>query len=65
MIMTPKSTLTGPSNGLHLHISLNKLERVLAEQFLAGLLKYMSSLCALEMANYDAYVRFISDAAET
>lgn len=60
--MTPKPTMTGPTNGLHLHLSLNKLERVLADNFIAGILSHMGSLCAFGMANYDGYVRSASDA---
>ncbi|KAI1313741.1 glutamine synthetase [Xylaria venustula] len=62
--MTPKPTLTGgPSNGLHLHLSLQKPGRVLPDAFIAGILNHMGSLCAFGMANYDGYVRSVSDAA--
>lgn len=63
--MTPKPTLTGPTSGLHLHLSLNKLERVSADNFIAGVLNHMGSLCAFGMANYDGYVRSASDATGT
>ncbi|KAI1768525.1 glutamine synthetase [Hypoxylon sp. FL1150] len=53
--MTPKPTLTGPSNGLHLHLPLNKPEYVVADHFIAGVLNHMGSLCAFGMANYDSY----------
>ena len=61
--MTPKPTLAGPTSGLHLHLSLNKLEGALANNFVAGVLNHMGSLCAFGMANYDGYVRSISNAA--
>ncbi|KAI6088623.1 glutamine synthetase [Hypoxylon rubiginosum] len=61
--MTPKPTLAGPSNGLHLHLSLSKPEEVAANDFLAGVLSHMGSLCAFGMANYDSYVRSAGDAA--
>lgn len=61
--MTPKPTLAGPLSGLHLHLSLHRLERAAADNFLAGVLNHMGSLCAFGMANYDSYVRSISDAA--
>ncbi|KAL9098911.1 MAG: hypothetical protein Q9163_005513 [Psora crenata] len=60
--MTPKPILFGPSSGLHLHLSLNKLGRASADNFLAGVLNHMGSLCAFGMANYDGYVRSTSDA---
>lgn len=62
--MTPKPIMTGPSNGLHLHLSLNdNLDRTLEDNFLAGVLNHMGSLCAFGMANHDGYVRSVSDAA--
>ncbi|KAJ5940361.1 protein fluG [Penicillium verrucosum] len=60
--MTPKPTLSGPSNGLHLHLSLNNLEGGSTDNFI-GILNHISSLCAFGMANYDSYVRSTSDAA--
>jgi glutamine synthetase len=60
--MTPKPTLAGPSNGLHLHLSINNSANVSADNFLAGILDHMGSLCALGMANYDSYVRSTGDA---
>lgn len=57
--MTPKPTLSRPSNGLHLHLSLDRLEHTSANNFL----NHMGSLCAFEMANYDGYVRSTGDAA--
>ncbi|RHZ48889.1 uncharacterized protein CDV56_105497 [Aspergillus thermomutatus] len=60
--MTPKPTLSGPSSGLHLHLSLNKLEHGSADNFVAGVLNHMGSLCTFGMANYDGYVRSTSDA---
>lgn len=63
--MTPKPTLSGPSNGLHLHLSLNKPGRASADNFVAGILNHMGSLCAFGMANYDSYVRSVSDASGT
>jgi len=60
--MAPKPILAGLSSGLHLHLSLDKLERASAENFLAGVLDHMGSLCAFGMANYDGYVRSVSDA---
>lgn len=61
--MIPKPTLNGPSTGLHLHLSLNKLESAAVDNFLAGILSHMGSLCAFGMANYDSYARSVSDAA--
>ncbi|KID82390.1 Glutamine synthetase [Metarhizium guizhouense ARSEF 977] len=63
--MTPKPTLAGPSNGLHLHLSLVdvNVERVSADHFIAGVLDHMGSLCAFGMANYDGYARSVGDAA--
>ncbi|KAI1420541.1 glutamine synthetase [Xylaria sp. FL1777] len=61
--MTPKPTLTGPSNGLHLHLSLSQPEPAVADSFVAGVLKHMGSLCAFGMANYDSYNRSVSDCA--
>ncbi|KAI3319617.1 hypothetical protein HD806DRAFT_508585 [Xylariaceae sp. AK1471] len=61
--MTPKPTLAGPSNGLHLHLSLSEPERAAADNFVAGVLNHMGSLCAFGMANDDGYVRSVSDAA--
>lgn len=63
--MTPKLTLTGPSNGLHLHLSLVNVnvEHVSADHFIAGVLDHMGSLCAFGMANYDGYARSVGDAA--
>lgn len=62
--MTPKPTMTGPTNGLHLHLSLHGiLDREYEDNFLAGVLSYMGSLCAFGMANYDGYVRSANDAA--
>jgi glutamine synthetase len=61
--MTPKPLLDGPTNGLHLHLSLDRLEHSLADHFLAGILSHMGSLCAFGMANYDSYVRSVGDAA--
>ncbi|GAW16227.1 hypothetical protein ANO14919_056500 [Xylariales sp. No.14919] len=61
--MAPRPTLAGPSNGLYLHLSLNKPGCVSVDNFLAGVLDHMGSLCAFGMANYDGYVRSISDAA--
>ncbi|EFY89442.1 Glutamine synthetase [Metarhizium acridum CQMa 102] len=61
----PGDMLAGPSSGLHLHLSTINLngERASPEDFLAGILNHMSSLCAFEMANYDGYVRSVGDAA--
>ncbi|OAA58775.1 Glutamine synthetase [Cordyceps fumosorosea ARSEF 2679] len=61
--MAPKPTFAGPSNGLHLHLSLAKVGRASADHFLAGVLSHMGSLCAFGMANYDSYARAVSDAA--
>ncbi|KAH8807473.1 hypothetical protein F5884DRAFT_789315 [Xylogone sp. PMI_703] len=51
--MTPKPTLSGPLNGLHLHLSLDKLSRDSLDNFLASILDHTGSLCAFGMANYD------------
>ncbi|KID74794.1 Protein fluG [Metarhizium brunneum] len=63
--MTPKPTLPGPSNSLHLHLSLVDIdvERVSADHFIAGVLDHVGSLCAFGMANYDGCARSIGDAA--
>ncbi|KAI0100215.1 glutamine synthetase [Nemania sp. FL0031] len=61
--MAPKPTLSGPPNGLHLHLSLNTLQHGSPEHFIAGILDHMGSLCAFGMANYDSYIRSASDAA--
>lgn len=63
--MTPIPTLAGPSNGLHLHLSLVDVdvERVSADHFIAGVLDHMGSLCAFGMANYDGHARSVGDAA--
>lgn len=61
--MTPKPVLNGDSNGLHLHLSLDKLDGTLAANFLAGVLQHMTSLCAFGMANYDGYGRSAADCA--
>ncbi|KAJ6190522.1 hypothetical protein N7519_000543 [Penicillium mononematosum] len=61
--MTPKPTLSGPSNGLHLHLSISKLEQTLADHFLAGVLNHMGALCAFGMANHDSYVHSTGNAA--
>ncbi|EEP78976.1 predicted protein [Uncinocarpus reesii 1704] len=60
-IRTP--CLSGPLNGLHLHLSLDKIEGALPDNFLAGVLDHMNALCAFGMANYDGYVRSSNDAA--
>ncbi|OQE30870.1 hypothetical protein PENFLA_c002G04420 [Penicillium flavigenum] len=60
---TPKPTLSGPSNGLHLHLSIGKLEQALVDHFLAGVLNHMGALCAFGMANHNSYVRSTSNAA--
>ncbi|CAJ0540910.1 Ff.00g077860.m01.CDS01 [Fusarium sp. VM40] len=60
--MTPNPTLTGPLSGLHLHLSLGKLEGGSGDNFIAGVLNHMGSLCAFGMANYDSYVRSVDDA---
>lgn len=60
---TPKPTLSGPSNGLLLHLSLDRLEHTSADNFLAGVLNHMGSLCAFGMANYDGYDRSTGDSA--
>lgn len=59
--MTPKPVLDpeGPQNGCHMHLSLGATER--AENFLAGALSHMGSLCATGMANFDGYVRNTDD----
>ncbi|KAH8427016.1 uncharacterized protein LDX57_004737 [Aspergillus melleus] len=59
--MTPKSTFSGPSNGLHLHLSLHTLMG--PRHFIAGILSHMTSLYAFGMANYDSYVRSNNNAA--
>ncbi|KAI9668931.1 MAG: hypothetical protein M1829_005243 [Trizodia sp. TS-e1964] len=61
--MAPKATLAGPANGLHLHLSLDKLAGPAAEHFLADVLGHMGALCAFGMANFDGYARATSDAA--
>ncbi|KAI1114465.1 glutamine synthetase [Nemania sp. NC0429] len=70
--MAPKATLTGPSTGVHLHLSLNRQDGASkrdnttlgnTDDFLAGILSHMGSLCAIGMANYDGYIRSVSDCA--
>ena len=59
--LTPKPVLDGPQNGCHLHLSIANVAR--PDDFLAGILSHMGSLCAFGMANYDGYVRIVDDAA--
>lgn len=61
--MTPKPLLDGPTNGIHLHMSVDKLAPPLTDHFLASILKHTRSLCAFGMANFDGYVRTGKDAA--
>ena len=61
--MTPKPVLDGPTNGIHLHMSVDMLRPPLTEKFLAGILNSMQSLCAFGMANFDGYVRTAGGAA--
>lgn len=61
--MTPKPLLDGPTNGIHLHMSVDKLAPPQTDYFLAGIMNHMTSLCAFGMANYDGYVRTAKDAA--
>lgn len=61
--MTPKPLLAGPTNGIHLHMSVDQLALPHTNNFLAGILSHMSSLCAFGMANFDGYVRTGTDAA--
>lgn len=61
--MTPKPLLDGPTNGVHLHMSVDKLAPPHTNHFLAGILNHMGSLCAFGMANFDGYVRTAKDAA--
>ncbi|KAI0479826.1 glutamine synthetase [Xylaria cf. heliscus] len=61
--MSPKPTLAGPSNGLHLHLSLSRPGRVPEDMFIVGILNHMRSLCAFGMANYDSYGRSVSGCA--
>lgn len=61
--MTPKPLLNGPTNGIHLHLSVDRLVPPYTDYFLAGILAHMSSLCAFGMANFDGYVRTVKDAA--
>ncbi|PVH86054.1 glutamine synthetase [Cadophora sp. DSE1049] len=61
--MTPKPLLAGPTNGIHLHMSVDKLAQAQVDNFLAGILSHMSSLCAFGMANFDGYVRIGANAA--
>lgn len=61
--MTPKPLREGPVNGIHLHLSVDKLASPRTDNFLAGILSHMSSLCAFGMANFDSYVCRIKDAA--
>ena len=61
--MTPKPLLHGPTNGVHLHMSVDRLGPPLIDKFLAGILNHMQSLCAFGMANFDGYVRTAGGAA--
>lgn len=61
--MTPKPLLDGPTNGIHLHMSVDKLAPLHTDHFLEGIMNHISSLCAFGMANFDGYVRTAKDAA--
>ena len=61
--MTPKPLLDGPINGIHMHLSVDKLAPPQTDHFLAGTLSQMRALCAFGMANFDSYVRTTKDAA--
>ncbi|OKL60009.1 hypothetical protein UA08_04893 [Talaromyces atroroseus] len=61
--MTPKPLINGPTNGIHLHLSVDKLAPPHTDNFLAGILTHIKSLCALGMANFDGYVRTTKDSA--
>ena len=61
--MTPKPLLDGPTNGVHLHLSVDNLAPPHTDEFLAGILTHTRSLCAFGMANFDGYVRTGKDAA--
>ncbi|GAP92128.2 putative protein fluG [Rosellinia necatrix] len=61
--ISPNPTMTGPLNGLHLHLSLSQRGQAPADMFITGILDHMSSLCAFGMANYDSYGRSVSDCA--
>ncbi|KPM39092.1 hypothetical protein AK830_g7470 [Neonectria ditissima] len=62
--MAPKPLLKGPTNGIHMHLSLDTtLAQPYADHFLAGTLSHVPSLCAFGMANFDGYVRTTKDAA--
>jgi glutamine synthetase len=55
--MTPKPLINGTTNGIHMHLSVDKLAPPQTDHFLASILNHMSSLCAFGMANFDSYVR--------
>ena len=61
--MTPKPLLEGPTNGVHMHMSVESLTLPQTDSFLAGIVNHMRSLCAFGMANFDGYVRTARDAA--
>lgn len=63
--MTPKPVLEGPTNGVHLHMSIERLTLPQTDSFLAGILTHMRSLCAFGIANFDGYVRTGKGAAGT
>lgn len=61
--MTPKPLSHGPTNGIHLHMSIDRFSSSHTGSFLAGILNHMPSLCAFGMANVDGYTRTTKDAA--
>ncbi len=61
--MAPKPLIDGPTNGIHLHMSVDNLASPQTDHFLAGILGSMRALCAFGMANFDGYVRTVKDAA--
>lgn len=66
--MTPNPTISDahkdpvacPTNGIHLHISVDNLAPA-PDHFLAGILDHTKALCAFGMASYDSYIRVRSD----
>jgi glutamine synthetase len=63
--MTPKPVLNGLTSRIHFHMSVDKLQPPFTDNFLAGILTHMDSLCAFGMANFDSYARTIVDTAGT
>ncbi|CAH0055118.1 unnamed protein product [Clonostachys solani] len=58
--MAPKPLLNGPFNCVDLHLSTQSFHPEYADNFLAGILAHVRSLCAFGLANFDSYVRAVN-----